>query len=380
MPPETSKRRWAVLSHEYSPGLNGSAKTGTFLAQELARRGHDIVVLTRTYPEAPAGVTHQDGIEVRRYEPTTWRWWHLPHAQYRRDLGRLRVDAAVLLHQNTWMSNQAVDLWPKVPARRAYLPIEFDPETSKGFSKPWVHRFWNRTLNHRLMTTSHLVAGVTQPETRALRGFLGDAARVSHVPLGLDPTAFDPPAPDALTRRWNDLPTDFVLHASSRQPNKRRGLAVDVARGPGHDLPWVFAGAGSDEVRLPNADGLGFVEPDELVALYGRARVHLQTSSAEGFGYTLLESLAQGTPFVAGPVGLAPALAAQGGGLLVDETPGLDGRDLVDRFGRALHDAYRRPRDPDRLRAIARQYSWPETVDRLESLVFDDASKRPTPS
>lgn len=371
MPPEPRTRRWAVFTHEYAPALNGSAKTGTFVAQELTRRGHDVVVFTRTYADAPPGVVHENGIEVRRYEPRQWRWWHLPHAPFRRDVGRLRADAAVLLHQNTWMSNQAVDLWPKIPARRTYFPIEFDPAWSKGFTKPWVHRLWNRTLNRRLMTTSHLVAGVTRPETRALRAFLGPSVRVEHVLLGLDPSAFDPPDEAALARH-PDLPDGFVLHASSRQPNKRRALAVEVARGPVRHRPWVFAGAGSDEVQGPNVHGLGFVGPDELRALYARAAVHVQTSEAEGFGYTLLEALAQGTPFVAGHVGLAPALVDAGGGLLVDEDDDLSRSELTARFGDAVDEAYARSWDADRLRAIVREYTWARTVDRLETFLFDD--------
>lgn len=372
MAPRSRTRRWAVLTHEYAPALNGSAKTGTFFARELAGRGHDVVVLTRAYDDAPAGVTHEDGIEVRRYEPRRWRWWHLPHAPYRHDIARLRAEAALLVHQNTWMSNQIVDLWPRIPARRAYLPIEFDPEWSKGFSKPWVHRLWNATLNRRLMTTSHLVAGVTETETRALRDFLGRKASVETIPLAVDPIAFDPGDEETVRGHWPDLPDDFVLHASSRQPNKRRGLAVDVARGPGRRRSWVFAGAGSDEIEAAGAHGLGFVGRDALRALYARARVHLQTSEAEGFGYTLLESLAQGTPFIAGPVGLAPDLARAGGGILVDEPEDLGRTELVARFARAVDEAYEREWDGQALKAIAGEYTWPRTVDRLETLLFDD--------
>jgi glycosyltransferase involved in cell wall biosynthesis len=48
---------------------------------------------------------------------------------------------------------------------------------------------------------------------------------------------------------------------------------------------------------------LGFVEDNDLVALYNLARVYVQPSFYEGFGLPLLEAMACGTPVVASKIG-----------------------------------------------------------------------------
>jgi glycosyltransferase involved in cell wall biosynthesis len=60
----------------------------------------------------------------------------------------------------------------------------------------------------------------------------------------------------------------------------------------------------ADEVEIRDS-----VRQEELVGLYSSALVTVLTSPSEGFGLSVFESLASGTPFIGTPVGAIPELA-----------------------------------------------------------------------
>ncbi len=186
------------------------------------------------------------------------------------------------------------------------------------------------------------------------------------------------------------LPPRYVLAVGTLEPRKnlttllrafarlRRDGDVD----PG--LRLVLAGARGwlDEpifrsVRSLGLEGTvhfpGFIDDDDLPAVYGGAALFVFPSLYEGFGLPLLEAMACGVPVVTSNVSSLPEVAGDAA-LLVDPRD-VDG--LAAAVSRALRDAGLR----ERLRAAglarARQFSWQTTarltLDTYASLVGESA-------
>ena len=124
----------------------------------------------------------------------------------------------------------------------------------------------------------------------------------------------------ARVRTRYDLPAEFVLFVGTIEP--RKNLAALAAAAASIDVPVVAAGAsgwgdataGAGTVRF-----LGFVDRDDLPALYTLASVFAYPSLAEGFGLPVAEAMAYGTPVVTS-AGTSTEEVAGGAAVLVDPT------------------------------------------------------------
>ena len=155
----------------------------------------------------------------------------------------------------------------------------------------------------------------------------------------------------------------------------RRSTSPDleaVIIGEGYERPALEAlrdelGA-TDWVRLP-----GHVSDDELVDWYRRAWVVASSSQREGWGMTLTEAAACGTPAVATDIaGHADAVVDGESGLLVDDVG-----QLPAALGRVLGDEVLRSRLSKGALARARWFTWDATARRaLEALAGEVTSLR----
>ena len=98
----------------------------------------------------------------------------------------------------------------------------------------------------------------------------------------------------------------YVLAVSTLEPRKNLGTLIDAferLRGRRDELLLVVAGGLAPGVDAPGVpEGvrlLGYVEDDELAALYRGALAFVYPSMFEGFGLPVVEALASGTPTVA---------------------------------------------------------------------------------
>ena len=103
-----------------------------------------------------------------------------------------------------------------------------------------------------------------------------------------------------------------VLYIGRLSPEKNIDVIAEATEG----LPRIVAGDGPLRHLLPET--IGFVGPDEVSKLYGRAAVVVVASSAEGLPNVVLEAMAHGKTVVATPVGGIPTVIEDGKtGLLV---------------------------------------------------------------
>lgn len=199
--------------------------------------------------------------------------------------------------------------------------------TARGLS------FFRRGLDLALRDSDLVVCPSEATRADCIRhGFAPEKVRV--VPLGVDPRVADPGDVAEVRSRYG-LERPYVLWAGTIEPRKNLGGLIAAYRRLDADVDLVLVGPkGWNEdldARLGNgsprrsAKGgdrarvhvLGFVPARDLPALYAGASVFCFPSFMEGFGFPVLEAMAQGTPVVTS-AGTSTEELAEGAGVLVD--------------------------------------------------------------
>jgi glycosyltransferase involved in cell wall biosynthesis len=115
----------------------------------------------------------------------------------------------------------------------------------------------------------------------------------------------------AAVRAKYGLPERFVLQVGTVEPRKDVALVAEAAAAL--DVPCVLAGAGSTGPAAPRkAIGLGYVDVEDLPALYHMATITAYASKYEGFGLPPVEAMACGAAVVASAVGALPQVVGDG--------------------------------------------------------------------
>jgi glycosyltransferase involved in cell wall biosynthesis len=203
------------------------------------------------------------------------------------------------------------------------------------------------------------------------------AANITVVPPGVD-ARFSP--------QGSRSPFPLVVAAGRLVPVKRFHLLIDVLVelrrrhprleavivGEGYERPALearIAEAGAtDWLRLP-----GHVSDDELTALYRRAWVLASSSLREGWGMTVTEAAACGTPAVVSRIaGHLDAVVPGKNGFLVDGQ-----EEMVAKLDAVLADPDLRSRLVTGARDLAARFTW-EATARGTLEVLAAAAKRRT--
>lgn len=241
-----------------------------------------------------------------------------------------------------------------------------------------VHaEMWKMVLSPGLASIGHAIEHrVAPPIYRSARIVtLSDSSKEEIVErLGLSPdriTVNPPGVQSVFTPGGTRSPVPLVVGVGRLVPVKRFHLLVDALvelkrKHPG--LEAVIAGEGYERTALEQliaargATGWislpGFVTEAELIDLYRRAWVVAASSLREGWGMTLTEAAACGTPVVATDIGGHRDAVEDGvSGLLVG-----DGRALVDGLDAVLGDDVLRHRLGRGARMRAERLTWSATA------------------
>ncbi|MBU0676660.1 MAG: glycosyltransferase family 4 protein [Verrucomicrobia bacterium] len=158
-----------------------------------------------------------------------------------------------------------------------------------------------------------------------------DIGRITAIHSGLSAN-MTPPSADHIqfVRHKYGLDSPYLLTVGTLEPRKNIPFLIDVfERLEGFDGELVIAGMYGwkyDPIvaRMQNAAKarkirhLDFVDDDDLPSLYAGAELFVFPSTYEGFGFPPLESMACGTPAVAGKASSLPEIL-ESAAVLIDE-------------------------------------------------------------
>jgi alpha-1,3-rhamnosyl/mannosyltransferase len=220
-------------------------------------------------------------------------------------------------------------------------------------------RHYSRLAVPRVAQAARLVIAVSE----FTRGELVELLRVADERIRVIPNAVAAPfAPEGPRAEG-----DYVLAVGTLEPRKNLARVVDAAKRIGAELRVVGArGWGGVRANGAGVRWLGFVDDEELAALYRGARAVAYPSLYEGFGIPVLEAMACGAPVVTSAGGATEELAGNAA-VLVDP---LDAAAIAAGIEQAAARAHELR---EKGLARARAYSW-DRVARETWAVYEEAA------
>jgi glycosyltransferase involved in cell wall biosynthesis len=377
-----------VLTY-YHPHVSGLTIYVKRLAAALARRGHQVTVLTSRYdPSLPEEET-VDGVHVVRVPvlfrvskgvimPSfPWRAWHL-----------IRAHDVVSIHLPQFEAS-LLALLARLAGRPAVLTYHCDLQLPHG----WFNRIVDRVIfvsNYLAGVLAQAAVAYTEDFARHSRFLSRFLDKVQVIP---PPVIMPPPDPATVEafRTEHDLAGRPVVGMAARLATEK-GVEVLLGAMAGllADLPRIkvlFAGQYEDvmgeeayyERLMPSIDALGdehweflgILDQSEMPDFYAACDVLVVPSlnSTESFGLVQVEAMLCGTPSIASNlpgVRQPPLMTGMG-----EVTPIGDAGALAEAIERIIHNPgdYLRPRH-----VIEETFSLERTVAGYESL-FDDLAE-----
>ncbi len=394
--------RIATIVQSYPPAISGASLISQSLAEGMARRGHEVLVLAASDRRVPYRNTQGSlRVEFLRSQPNPLRarqnffsWWNpalKPHLRkFRPQILHLHdpltvgpvwlsankdwgIPVVVTIHQLPWFVS-------------AYLP-DLPGFRSSVERLLWAYGSWVDRRSQHMVTPTKTIA----EEIEKCGGF-----RPSVIDNGVDLDLFYPAAGHtddsrSLFQKYGlDPALPVILHVGRLDQEKRvdlvlRAAARAMARAPAQLL---VVGDGKERTRLvelavtlriwERTRFTGFIANDgDLPALYRHADVFALASEIETQGIVLLEAMASGLPVVAVAATCIPEVVHHGeNGYLV--APGDDGS-MAGWLEAILADPDRRRCLGMAGRRVAQGHSRCVCLDQYESLYERLAATYPVP-
>ena len=204
-----------------------------------------------------------------------------------------------------------------------------------------------------------------------------DARRLRVVPWGVESRAATEEECRWVRERFQ-VERPYVLWTGTVEPRKNLGRLIDAFLTLDTDVELLLAGPlgwnedldallgrGAGRIRA-----LGFVEPQELSALYAQALAFCYPSLMEGFGLPVLEAMAQGAPVVTSRATATEEVAGDAA-VLVDPK---DVSSIAEGLRKVLDDEALRDTLASAGRERAEQMSWERCASGMRSVYSEVAA------
>ena len=376
--------RIAMVTEFAYPVLGGIPEHVHNLSRELARRGHDVTVLTSRAPiPLRRRARNIDRENLVRHGYRTVRLGMTMPVVSNGSVSRVTVGlrvkpkvAAALEGMDVvhcqGMAPPMIPLWAMRTSRAPANVGTFHTYFEGGH---WGYRWFFAYVRNTIARTDRLIA-VSDACVQALRPWFPQ--RFDVIPNGVDTDLYRPLA-EGEGRPAGPPRILFVGRFDSRNRLDVLLAAARVLKDEGHDFVVQIVGDGplrrryQRQARALGVDDrvqwLGLLD-EERPRLYREATVFAAPCVLASFGVVLIEALASGTPIVcADNVGFRQVIRDGAPGRFV--APG-DAHDLAAGIAELLDDPARRADWGVRGRRIASErYSWSRVADRVEAVYFE---------
>ncbi len=236
------------------------------------------------------------------------------------------------------------------------------------------YALWYRVMLPALARRARHVLTVSEHSRKAImRKLRVPAHNITAVPNGVDPFLFRPQERGGVLKKYG-LSDRYVLYVGSIDPRKNLGRLLQAwdRAAPHAATELVIAGdhgrafrserltRGTRGVRF-----LGYVPEEDLPGLYAGAHLFVMPSLYEGFGLTVLEAMACGTPVLASSGGALPEVT-NGAAYLCDPT---SVEDMAEALCRLLEDAQLRAELRECGLQRAHELNWERSARKIHEVL-----------
>lgn len=298
------------------------------------------------------------------------------HTRLAAELWRDRPDV-------TYVPAHALPLW--MPGRAVVTLHDLGYVYFPDAHPAWSRRYLDWSTRRSAQRATHVITDslATAKDLAAHYGVSED--KMSVIYPGVDESLSRVTDPDELAavRARYHLPEQYLLFLGTLQPRKNIARLVQAyaqwaATQPDPQVALVLAGQqgwlydpawteGVGGVLLP-----GYVQDDDVAALYSGALAVVFPSLHEGFGFPVLEAMRCGTPVITSHTSSLPEVAGEAA-LLVNSRS-VD--DIAQAIGRIISDGALRLTLREKGYAQAERFTWARTARQVLE-VLEQAARRP---
>lgn len=349
--------RIAILSPKFPPKYIGGAEISAYnIAKHLAKRGHDVHVVTRRQREAK-----EDGFKVHFIDFTE----RPSFLRYRSTAKRLAMKAVEIkpdiIFSETLYSGAHAGMIAK---RRLGVPLVVRPTGEAYF----ISNILKRMTVRRILSKADLVLPLTEHMDMVIKGIFS-GARTHIVGEGIEIGMYS-------SSRKARLPKESVLFLGRLTELKGVKYLIEAfkeVREKRPDAHLVIAGYGEleselkDQAKRQGTEGITFrgkVERKDVPGYMKACEVFVLPSISEGFPLVILEAMSCGAPVIATDVRAMPEIVKDGkNGLLVKPR---DPKGLARCILQLLGDRMLRERMSRNNMEFAKGYSWESISGKIE--------------
>ncbi|HEY2442109.1 MAG TPA: glycosyltransferase family 1 protein [Streptosporangiaceae bacterium] len=356
--------RIAYVTESFAPDINGVAHTAARVAEHLANRGHDPLVIA---PEPAGGAACPD--DRLGYRVVRVRSLPVPmYPGFRVGLPGPGVRDAVAAHQADLVHLAGPFVMGAAAGRLRRPTVAVYATDMAAYARTYHAGRIGQELCWRHLRRIHNAADRTLAPSSAAAADLAEHGieRVWLWGRGVDTDRFDPAKRSARLRRQLSPGGEVIAGYVGRlAAEKRLDLLAGVAALPGVRLVIVGGGPAAAAARraLPQAVFLGPQDGEDLAVSYASLDVFVHSGPHETFGNTLQEAAASGLPVVAPAAGGPLDLVVDGHtGFLV--APG-DAAALTEGVSRLAADPVLRAAQGRAARQVMLGRTWTARCDEL---------------
>ncbi len=342
----------------FFPYMGGIERVMHSSCKWLAKRGHDVTVLTAQLPGTPKEEETEDGYRIVRMPSKFYNIYNPPYVSTKGVLEYLNNEKPDIINHNyRWAFSFDGDV-VKYSGKKTYTCHNIWGEGT-GLQKI-PSEINDKLFMKKLDAFDHVLAVSDWVRDDLIRRGVS-ADRVTTVENCLDELP-----------ELNDEKGDFILNLGRMVGVKGLDYLVEAMRQV--DCKLIMCGRGPETKKLQkmiSKYGLedrveikGWVSEEEKVRLMGTCRFFVMPSIYEAYGIAAIEALSYGKPLVCTDVGGLPATVKDAGCFVKPR----DSQGLADAINRMLADENLVNELSQNAIRVARDVTWEKQIVKMEDL------------